>query len=117
MHIPPPPSFPLFIAGLDTGNVRKSFPEDGVEEVGSNLTFCCIWPKGERLKKMQYSGYPIRLSPPIRLSNWSTLIRVPNVNKSNPSGDNMVCYLDPPDIIGTVVNVGCKYIAGKLLSP
>nr|XP_056705039.1 leukemia inhibitory factor receptor [Euleptes europaea] len=95
------------IPGQDTGSVLKVFPVDEVVQVGSNLTFCCVWKTGQQFDSMGYGSYPPGQSPePVHLSNWSVVIYVPNVNKSITSGDNAWCSINPIDVTGTTVFIG-----------
>ncbi|XP_054842132.1 leukemia inhibitory factor receptor-like [Eublepharis macularius] len=92
--------------GQDTGSLIKMFPVDEVAQVGTNLTFCCVWKRGQSFKKIGYSNYSAALSPPVRLSNWSAVIYVQNANKSIEAGDNAWCEVDPGDFTGTTTFVG-----------
>ncbi|KAL8203965.1 UNVERIFIED_CONTAM: hypothetical protein K2H54_065723, partial [Gekko kuhli] len=96
------------IPGKDTGKLYdiEVFPKEYVVQVGSNLTFCCVWKKGQRVVEFQFGYFPPELSPPIRLSNWSSLIHVPNVNKSMAGGTNAWCITNPHGIDGSVAFIG-----------
>ncbi|XP_060092576.1 leukemia inhibitory factor receptor [Heteronotia binoei] len=97
------------ISGLDTGKIEKvrMFPFDEVVEVGSDLKFCCVWGNDQRLRSIQFDMYPPEQSLPIRLSNWSSMIYVPNVNKSIPAGSNAWCIVTKPyDLNGATIFIG-----------
>ncbi|XP_077203129.1 leukemia inhibitory factor receptor-like isoform X2 [Paroedura picta] len=92
------------IPGNDTGSLFKMFPGDSVVQVGSNLTFCCVWETTQKLVSLKYSSHPPDQT--IRLSNWSSAIYVSNVNRSISAGENAWCKVDPINFAGTVVFVG-----------
>uniref|UniRef100_A0A8C0GHP6 Leukemia inhibitory factor receptor n=1 Tax=Chelonoidis abingdonii TaxID=106734 RepID=A0A8C0GHP6_CHEAB len=86
-----------------TPNSVMVFPQDKVVLVGSNVTFCCLYNEGKSVKFMKYGSesYPL-----LRLSKWSSAIKVQNVSASVPSGTNVWCSLVPDDVEGTVLFVG-----------
>ncbi|MGH0126176.1 UNVERIFIED_CONTAM: hypothetical protein FKN15_005572 [Acipenser sinensis] len=79
------------------------FPEDKVVRVGTNMTFCCVAGRGERIKTLVYGAEHL---PCNELGIRSKAITKYNLPPSNPSGTNIMCELDPFDLIGTVVFVG-----------
>ncbi|XP_053265053.1 leukemia inhibitory factor receptor [Podarcis raffonei] len=90
------------IPGNDTGSYRAVFPEDRVVPVGSNMTFCCVWKKGEHL---DYLTYDIQVLNYTRLSNWSVSGHVQNAIPGG-SGKNVVCRLDGIKYEGSVLFAG-----------
>ncbi|XP_029434310.1 leukemia inhibitory factor receptor isoform X2 [Rhinatrema bivittatum] len=77
------------------------FPESKVVPVGSNVMFCCV---AEHLTSITYGVTHYTL---IHLSNYSSAIKVNNVNMSEASGTNVICYLTrSPGIVGAVIFVG-----------
>ncbi|KAG8450568.1 hypothetical protein GDO86_003005, partial [Hymenochirus boettgeri] len=81
---------------------QKMYPTDKVVAVGSNMTFCCSVSEGYSVISVDYGNDEYSL---IRLGNNSSGIRVQNLNMSEESGINVICYITG-DIIGTVVFVG-----------
>ncbi|XP_058880986.1 leukemia inhibitory factor receptor-like isoform X1 [Acipenser ruthenus] len=79
------------------------FPEDKVVRVGTNMTFCCVAGRGERIKTLVYGAEHL---PCNELGIRRKAITKYNLPPSNPSGTNIMCELDPFDLIGTVVFVG-----------
>ncbi|XP_018420101.1 PREDICTED: leukemia inhibitory factor receptor [Nanorana parkeri] len=86
----------------DTSLDEPMFPVDKVLLVGSNMTVCC---KLENVMSIEFNTtkYPV-----IELGSPNVGgIRLFNMNKSEPSGDNIVCYSQSPEnMAGTVVFVG-----------
>ncbi|XP_062984206.1 leukemia inhibitory factor receptor [Elgaria multicarinata webbii] len=111
------------IPGLDTGAYKEMYPLDIVVEVGSNVTFCCVWKKEQSFESIHFEKCPPHHCSTAALSNWSMSIHVQNVTglKNNynawcmmmdptePSGENWsgtVLFVDyPPDV---PQNVSCE---------
>ncbi|MEE6458061.1 hypothetical protein FKM82_000167 [Ascaphus truei] len=80
------------------------FPEDQVVAVGSNMTFCCVAPEGQRINMISYGYF---YCPLIHLSRNSSAIKVTNMSMTLSSGTNVVCCAEGYEIItGTVIFVG-----------
>ncbi|KAM7166977.1 leukemia inhibitory factor receptor isoform 2-T4 [Macrochelys suwanniensis] len=79
------------------------FPQDKVVLVGSNVAFCCLYNEGESIKYMKYGSESYSL---LRLSKWSSAIKVQNVSASISSGTNVWCSVLPDNVAGTVLFVG-----------
>ncbi|XP_069483256.1 leukemia inhibitory factor receptor [Ambystoma mexicanum] len=63
-------------------------PDEKVVPAGSNMTFCCIVEKGEKVSSLSYGStyYPL-----IPLGDYSSAIKVYNMDVSRSSGANIVC--------------------------
>ncbi|XP_042308443.1 leukemia inhibitory factor receptor isoform X2 [Sceloporus undulatus] len=99
------------IPGKDTGSFGAVYPIERIVPVGSNMTFCCVWKKGESKFLLKYQSCPPQQCPVASLSNWSKLIHVQNVSASPSSGTNIWCQGEiPPNpdtpLYGTVLFAG-----------
>ncbi|XP_069483262.1 oncostatin-M-specific receptor subunit beta isoform X2 [Ambystoma mexicanum] len=91
------------VQGWDPSDRKlQVFPNDKTVEKGSNVTFCCIAGKGQRVLGMTYShvSYPL-----LNINNRSALITVKNVPLSRPNGANIFCILSDGVFRGTVLFV------------
>ncbi|KAK6492956.1 leukemia inhibitory factor receptor-like isoform X2 [Huso huso] len=79
------------------------FPVDKVVRVGTNMTFCCVAGRGKRIKTLVYGAEHLPCS---ELGIRSKAITKYNLPPSNSAGTNIMCNLDPPHLLGTVVFVG-----------
>uniref|UniRef100_H3A6T2 Fibronectin type-III domain-containing protein n=1 Tax=Latimeria chalumnae TaxID=7897 RepID=H3A6T2_LATCH len=93
------------VKGKDVQPETKNsvYPTDKIVKAGSNVTFCCIADSKHKVKSLSLGA---EVYSHIELSNHSSAITVYNIEVSEPSGSNVVCYLEPFAIAGTVVFVG-----------
>lgn len=92
------------------------FPVDKVLLVGSNMTVCCkVTEEGGIVESIHFNGTNY---PPIQLGSSNVGgIRLFNMNKSESSGDNIVCNTDVGEYMaGTVVFVGYPPVEPQNLS-
>lgn len=92
----------------DTSIDDSMFPVDKVLLVGSNMTVCCkITDEADIVDSIQFNGTNY---PAIQLGSSNVGgVRLFNMNKSESSGDNIVCNTNAGDYMaGTVVFVGCE---------
>ncbi|XP_044286992.1 leukemia inhibitory factor receptor-like [Varanus komodoensis] len=102
------------ITGKDTGSTTQMYPIDRMVQVGSDVTFCCVWKNGQSLISVHYADCSTEWCWTSPLSERSMLIHVHNVRASIQSGNNAWCnlqnYPGPDEVLtGTVLFVGCKY--------
>ncbi|KAM3938780.1 leukemia inhibitory factor receptor [Leptodactylus fuscus] len=88
-----------------SGSENVVFPEDIVVAVGSDVNFCCKVQRGLQVQSISYIADEF---PLVEMGNGSRGIRLTNLQKSEPSGDNILCHTSPEssEFIGTVVFVG-----------
>ncbi|XP_043925820.1 oncostatin-M-specific receptor subunit beta [Protopterus annectens] len=78
------------IWGLDTANITEAsvFPDEKIVKEGTNITFCCIIPKGARIQRMTYGQ---KIFPVIFKNNRTTAIKVHNVPIPKNGNSNLIC--------------------------
>ncbi|KAM4808353.1 leukemia inhibitory factor receptor [Rhinophrynus dorsalis] len=80
------------------------YPVDKVVAVGSNITFCCTVKDGIQINSIELGDIAYEL---IHLGRNSSAIQLHNMNMSEESGDNCICYTNSSfEFPGTVVFVG-----------
>uniref|UniRef100_A0A6J0TS08 Leukemia inhibitory factor receptor n=1 Tax=Pogona vitticeps TaxID=103695 RepID=A0A6J0TS08_9SAUR len=97
------------IPGKDSGFLGGMYPIDRIVHVGSTVTFCCVWKKGEKIDVLNFSQCSTHRCSIASLSTKSMTIQVQNVSASSSSGSNAWCYEEPmgsSDTYGTVLFVG-----------
>ncbi|MEE6458074.1 hypothetical protein FKM82_000168 [Ascaphus truei] len=91
-------------SGVDTfDNVQPLvYPVDKIVNKGSNVSFCCIAGKNQKVLHMSYNGIPY---PASYTNNRTFVITVKNVSMTNSRGTNVFCKLSSNPSRGTVLFV------------
>ncbi|XP_003224299.2 leukemia inhibitory factor receptor [Anolis carolinensis] len=85
------------------------YPRDRVVEVGSDVTFCCVWKKTERITSLSFAGCQTSHCQTARLTRFSSTLHAKNIAVSPTSGFNAWCRAGndfSSSIYGTVLFVG-----------
>uniref|UniRef100_A0A3Q3M897 LIF receptor subunit alpha a n=1 Tax=Mastacembelus armatus TaxID=205130 RepID=A0A3Q3M897_9TELE len=94
------------LQGSDHASNKKSqmFPQDKVQPVGANTTFCCIMGQGKGFGRIHYGTAVMKAT---QISTQSYAVTVVNQGPSSSTGTNVFCLDDSSEpLTGAVVFVG-----------